>query len=257
MIKYATNPIWLTYRIDIQAAAMLKAAIKRDCPLTDCPFSRICVRSINAAVHCRGVVGSMERLYLAVNERLYSHGRTCRYVYVVTAGTVSLTEELPDGRQQIIDLRVPGQSVGEEGLFHAQYIWAADAASPVELCRIDLGALDASIRISFAALYELLRSASADLIRTRHRIAELSGKSAEERVAALLVDAIRGSEGSKYFSRYPLSNRRVIASFLGIRTETLSRILSLLARENIIGLGTNGIPLSVIDPRRLRERAGL
>jgi len=236
---------------------MIKAAVKRDCPLTDCPFSRFCVRSTHAAVQRRSVVGVMEKLYLAVNERLYRHGQACRYLYVVTAGAVSLTEELGDGRQPIVDLRMPGQSVGEEGLFQAEYIWTADAASPVEMCRVDLGKLHASIGISFAVLYGLLRRASADLIRARQRISELSAKSAEERVATLLVDATNGSGGSKYFSCYPLSNRRVIAGFLGIRTETLSRSLSLLARDNIIGLGSNGIPLSVIDLKRLRERAGL
>src|SRR3990172_5486433 len=61
----------------------------------------------------------------AAREPLFHQGEPCARLFALRRGQVKLTSSLPDGREQIIGVRVPGQLLGMETLDDKVYPYTA------------------------------------------------------------------------------------------------------------------------------------
>lgn len=177
----------------------------------------------------------------------------------VMRGVIKLTKTLEDGRQQVVGLQFAPDFMGRP--YAAENQIGAEAASPVELCRVPKAALEALLKTNPALEHRLMQQVLRELDEARAWMVTLGRKTAQEKVASFLyliathidptIDA--AATGAASFD-LPL-NRIDIADFLGITIETVSRQLTKLRQEGVIVI-TNNKHVDVPDMARLRSRCG-
>jgi CRP/FNR family transcriptional regulator, nitrogen fixation regulation protein len=148
----------------------------------------------------------------------------------VVSGTVRSYRILNDGRRQIEGFHFAGDVFGlESGCEHAASAEAVTAATVLVIRRSAI--MTAAERDqSIANQLWKLTARELDLAR-KHAL--LLVKSAQERVAAFLLDMARRGTGNAV--ELPMS-RQDIADYLGLTIETVSRTLSLFQQEAAIDL---------------------
>jgi CRP/FNR family transcriptional regulator len=175
----------------------------------------------------------------------------------VMKGVVKLTKGLEDGRRQVVGLQFAPDFLGR--LFGAQSAVAAEAASEVELCVVPRPALERMIAETPALEHRLMQQTLRELDEARDWMVTLGRKSAAEKLASfLLLVALHTDpereEGAPISFDLPLS-RGVIADFLGLTIETVSRQFTALKTSGVIEL-TGLRRVNVFDVERLRAVAG-
>lgn len=171
----------------------------------------------------------------------------------VRDGALKLTASLRDGREQILGVAWPGSFVGE--LFAGQSTHRATALAATTICvfrRTDLDMLAASRP---AIAISLLRRLSIDLDTARRSILFLGRKTAEERVASLLIDIRRSMPCDATGATVMALNRQQMADLLGTTIETVSRKIRRFERSGIIQLVGTRL-FRVLDEVNLSRLAG-
>lgn len=171
----------------------------------------------------------------------------------VRDGALKLTASLRDGREQILGVAWPGSFVGE--LFTGQSTHRATALAATTVCvfrRTDLDILAASRP---AIAISLLRRLSIDLDTARRSILFLGRKTAEERVASLLVDMRRSTPCDVTGATSMSLNRQQMADLLGLTIETVSRKIRRFEQAGIIQLVGTRL-FRVLDDVGLARLAG-
>lgn len=172
---------------------------------------------------------------LEAGTHLFREGDPVERIYKVVTGVVSLNRLLEDGRRQIIAFGLPGDLVGfpSNGRHHTD----CEALSlvrlqPFRLSQIDCRTGDPELRGRF------MEAALREIAAMQDHFMMLGRKSAAERVASFLL-ALEARTGQDRDGRrqvdLPMS-RADIADFLGLTTETVSRVLSQLRKSRVIAL---------------------
>jgi len=171
----------------------------------------------------------------------------------VRDGALKLTASLRDGREQIVGVAWPGAFIGE--LFAGEWAYRATALAATTVCvfrRTDLNSL-AATRPDVAT--SLLRRLSNDLDTARRSILFLGRKTAEERVASLLIDMRRSMPCDATGATAMSLNRQQMADLLGLTIETVSRKIRRFERAGIILLVETRL-FRVLDDVGLARLAG-
>lgn len=178
--------------------------------------------------------------------RRYAAGRTISgpdagdWFANVLSGVVKLTKTLADGRQQIVELLFPSDFLGRP--FKAGSGFVAEAATPVELCCFNRQPFEALMH-EWPSLKQLFLERTLDDVEAaREWMLLLGRKSAEEKVAALILLVLRrmrepgcGAAMPSTTCRFDLPlSRTEMADFLGLRIETVSRQLAHLRDTGVI-----------------------
>lgn len=181
-------------------------------------------------------------------------GELATSLFNVVSGVVKLSRSLSDGRTQIIGFRFPGEFFA---LSDADgYSTIAEALTFVEVCKFSHTQLKRLTQQFPQTQAKLLEISNRQLATAEDQIILLGRKTAREKVASFLLlygqkfDPER-TEGSL---RLPMT-RAEIADFLGLTTETVSRVLTALAREKVITVGLSHT-VRFLDLDLLRRAAG-
>lgn len=172
---------------------------------------------------------------LRPGDGLFYEGDEVEWLYQVTSGVLRLTRLLANGRRQVIAFGYPGDVVGFPacGLHHTD----CDALTEVRLRPFRRSVLESGAGDS--ALHEaLLQSALREISAMQDHLMVLGRKSATEKLASFLHALARrvGEDcGGMRRVHLPMS-RADIADFLGLTTETVSRTLTLLRKQEIIAI---------------------
>lgn len=166
------------------------------------------------------------------DEEIFGEGEPADSVYRVVSGAVRTFRILADGRRQICEFHLPGDTFGFEP--SAVHRTSAEAVGPTRLVAVRRGALmdNADTAPEFARL--LWRSAVADLQRSQEHVLRLGHRSAAERVASFLLEVSRRQGDVDAFD-LPMS-RQDIADYLGLTIETVSRSFTQLQVSELIGV---------------------
>lgn len=174
---------------------------------------------------------------------LFEQGALAGSVFNITEGVVRLYKSLPDGRRQIVGFALPGDFLGLALM--DRYGATAEAVTPVRVCRFVRTAFVSYIDGKPHLMKRLHEFASHELSLAQDQMLLLGRKTAEERVAAFLINL-----QTRYARIRPLSvtvelpmSRQDIADYLGLTIETVSRTLTKLAREKTILIVPNGVRL--------------
>lgn len=165
------------------------------------------------------------------NAEVYGESEAADYVYKVVSGAVRTYRVLSDGRRQISGFHLPGDIFGiEHGEEHS---CSAEAITESNILVVRRGLVfKAAERNSEVA--RLLWSLTATELRRSQQHAMLLIKSAQERLAAFLLE-MSARLPAKGAVELPMS-RQDIADHLGLTIETVSRTLTQLVDSSVIQL---------------------
>lgn len=199
---------------------------------------------------------SRNRIQFNRRETIIREGDPAVSFFNVASGVVKLYRSLSDGRNQIIGFRFPGEFFAIlETKRHASTV---EAVTSVEVCRFPKARLKRLLN-SFPQLQvQFLQMVNRQLAASEDQIFLLGRKTAREKVATFLLRYGRDLEqtGAKAGRHVNLPMTRTeIADFLGLTTETVSRVFTSLARENVIAVGASR-SVNLIDIDSLARISG-
>ena len=183
---------------------------------------------------------------LSAGEFVHRAGERTGKMFVVHTGQIKLSRTLPSGRQQLLRVANPGETLGEHSfLSGSATLEEAEALSQTQLCVFVHDDLSQLIRRYPEIAHQLLRTLGDRLADTEHRLT-LNSQSVDVRLADYLLQQplLRQASGaaSGMQVRLPL-NKKDIASLLGTTPESMSRALSRLRTQGLIAVDDSIVTL--------------
>jgi len=192
------------------------------------------------------------------NAILFEEKSALTSIFAVCSGIFKLCKINGDGSENIIGLRFPGELIGEDSLFLKTYNYSAIAIGNSSVCEVQVDQM-----ASCGQLVPELQQNLITLLNKQsylHHIncqAYIGKKSAESLLAAFLLNVIdRNAAHSGSDSQINLViSRHDIANFLGLRRETLSRLLTRFQKDHLIFM--EGKLITLLAKDNLRKLANI
>lgn len=180
---------------------------------------------------------------------LFSAGTVADCFYIVLDGQVKLFALTPDGRESIVEVFTPVSSFGEAAMLsQGPFPLHAEVIEDATLIRVGRRAFVNTLRSDHAVAYRMLASMCRWHQRLSGEIRHLKQLPPWQRVAEFLLALTDAREGEALVA-LPF-NKEVLASRVGIRRESLSRVL---ARLRELGVRTEGNAVRIDDVGNLRR----
>jgi CRP/FNR family nitrogen fixation transcriptional regulator len=165
------------------------------------------------------------------DEEIYGEDEPSDYVYQVIRGSVRSYKLLSDGRRQIGAFYLPGDVFGlESGPVHRL---SAEAVVDTTLRLVKRQSLERAAEVAVDIARSLWTMTARELRHAENHMLLLGRKNAMERVASFLLEMDRRLAVAGMMA-LPMS-RRDIGDYLGLTLETVSRALSQLHDEGVLG----------------------
>ena len=179
---------------------------------------------------------------------IYGEKEPADYIYQITAGAVRTYKLLSDGRRQIGAFHLLGDVFGlENGNFHR---FTAEAIVETSVRLIKRSSLERVAEADVSITHDLLYMTTDNLQHAEDHMLLLGRKTSLERVVAFLLE-MDGRLTAAGIMVLPMC-RRDIADYLGLTLETVSRALSKLHEDGILGfLGKNQRQIILLDRQQL------
>ena len=165
------------------------------------------------------------------DEEIYGEDEPAEYVYQVISGAVRSYKLLSDGRRQIGAFHLPGDVFGLE--FGSSHRLAAEAIIDTNVRLVKRRSLEQAASVDVAVARKLWTMTAGDLRHAEDHMLLLGRKTAMERVATFLLEMDRRLAVAGMMA-LPMC-RRDIGDYLGLTLETVSRALSQLHAQGILG----------------------
>lgn len=195
-----------------------------------------------------GIFGNSRRVRRG--ETVHRVGDTFENIYVSRAGSFKTVARRPDGQEQITGFHISGEFIGLEGLTSGVHTLDAIALEDSVVCAIPFRALETLSHEHPELQRHLHRKMSEGIVREASHFMLIS-MSAEERVAAFLTNLSqryreRGYSPTEFNLRM---SREEIGCYLGLKLETVSRMLSRLRQRGVIEI--RGKQTRIVDLEEL------
>lgn len=170
--------------------------------------------------------------WLNAGEVLFQQGEPVEALFRIQRGLVKLVAYLRGGEARIVRLPRAGDWLGLEGFLDQPYDHTAIALGAVSVERFAMESLERMRHDDAAALNELLSQWHRDLAAADVWIAEFSTGSVRQRVGRL-IRYLAGLEEADA-TRIHLPTVREMGEILGVRPESVSRIIAELKRKSVL-----------------------
>ena len=182
-------------------------------------------------------------------------GSSFRSLFLLTSGSAKATRPGADGREQVTRFYMAEDLLGLDALdagVHPTSIRMLEYSVALEIPLPQLEQAGIDIRGLYVAL---IRKLSREVEYEQQTLLLLGSAKAEERLATFLLElgrryAERGCSASEYVLRM---TREDIASYLGLKLETVSRGLSRFNRTGAVDV--QGRSIRIRDPAQLERSA--
>jgi CRP/FNR family nitrogen fixation transcriptional regulator len=165
------------------------------------------------------------------DEEIYGEDEPAEYVYQIIRGAVRTYKLLSDGRRQIGTFHLPGNVFGlESGTSHRL---AAEAIIDTTVRLVKRSNLEQAASVDVQVARKLWTMTAGELRHAEDHMLLLGRKNAMERVANFLLEMDRRLAVAGMMA-LPMC-RRDIGDYLGLTLETVSRALSQLHGEGVLG----------------------
>jgi CRP/FNR family transcriptional regulator len=193
-----------------------------------------CDRMVEGAVDAGDAVITDRRVRRA--EALFRAGDDFHYLYAVRSGIFKTVRNLGDGREQVTGFQMAGDMLGADAIEARVHGSDAVALDESRVCAIRYEHIEKSGGALPQLHHELRRAMSGELANQQNVILLLGTMRAEERVASFLLGLSQRYKARGYSStEFTLRMTRLeIASYLGLKIETVSRMFSRLRDEGYI-----------------------
>jgi len=189
---------------------------------------------------------------LAKSETLFHEGSTALGFYIVQSGAICLSRISPEGKEQVISLFKEHQCFAEATLTSLEtYPANAVAVEPSQVILVRKDRFRELIKDQPDLALTMLGSMSIHLKHLVQMIDDLKFKQIECRLANWLVrNAEQEGGGQSTRVEIPMS-KKLLASQLGVTSETLSRAFARFRNEKIITV--DGRSITITDTEALAQ----
>lgn len=179
---------------------------------------------------------------------LFSAGTKADCFYLLLDGQVKLFALTPDGRESILEVFTPVSSFGEAAMLsNGVFPLHAEIIEDATLIRVGQRAFINTLKSDRAVAYRMLAGLCRWQQGLSSEIRQLKGTQPWQRVAEFLLALTDQTQGEVTVS-LPF-NKEILASRVGIRRESLSRVLG---RLRDMGVQTEGNCVRIRDVAHLR-----
>jgi CRP-like cAMP-binding protein len=184
---------------------------------------------------------------------IFGEGMPAAALYLVCHGAVKLYHSDRFGRDYILEIAAPGSLLGELSLDEDDTMSvSAEALTEVQVLYLPRNRLAAFVERHPETAVRLLAALSRELAGARQKVRDLAFKSAESRLAGLLLQ-LAGTRGGMSARLQLPYTRRALAEMIGVSTETAIRLLATLKRKGTIA--TEGREVVIADAAQLTRIA--
>ena len=194
------------------------------------------------------------RRRIKAGDTLYREGDTFHSIYAVRSGTLKSSLMLSDGREQVSGFHIAGELVGLDGVAQGRHASATMALEDTEVCAISYTALSELALRTSGMQHIVSRLMSREILREHTLMMLLGSMSAEERLAAFLLNFSRRFAARGYSDRefHLRMSRAEIGSYLGLKLETVSRAFSAFQQQGLLEVDKRHVRIT--DMAQLRSR---
>ncbi|HSD37215.1 MAG TPA: fumarate/nitrate reduction transcriptional regulator Fnr [Rhodocyclaceae bacterium] len=223
---------------------------------TNCNLRELClpqdmtpddVQRVNALVTARRRVKKGESLQRA--------GEPFKSLYAVRSGSFKTCIATEDGRNQVTGFKMSGEIIGLDGISTNVHIIDVIALEDSEVCAIPFSRLEEASREIAGLQKQFHRIMSREIVGEQGAMVLLGSMRAEERVATFLVSLsrrfrARGYSATEFHLRM---TREEIGSYLGLKLETVSRVMSRFHETGLISINQKHVV--ILDADGLKDVA--
>ncbi len=188
-------------------------------------------------------------------EHLFQVGSPFQSIYAVRSGSIKTYTPTEDGHEQVTGFHLPGELLGLDAINLEHHPCAAKVLETTSLCEIPFNRLEELSSHLPSLQHQLLKIMSKEILHDQSLLMLLGKKSAEERLAALLL-----SLSTRYQQRgfsptdfYLSMSRNDIGNYLGLAVETVSRLFSRFQEEGVLDVQRKHVRIT--DLAQLRNIA--
>lgn len=190
-------------------------------------------------------------------EHLFHMGSRFESIYAVRSGSIRTYVPTEDGLEQVTGFHLPGELLGLDAIHTQQHQCAAKALETTSVCEIPFERMEELGQRLPSLQHQMLNIMSKEILHDHSLLMLLGKRSAEERLAALLLSLSERYErrGFSPLDFYLSMSRNDIGNYLGLAVETVSRLFSRFQEENVLRVERKHI--TIIDLPRLRHIANV
>jgi CRP/FNR family transcriptional regulator len=168
-------------------------------------------------------------------EFIYHEGDNFRGILAIKSGSAKLVGADQHGNEHILNILLPGELLGFDGLSTDKHSCAAIALETTSFCLLPADSMDDLFHNIPSLTRELFRHSGEKMLEDKNQLI-LSKRPAEERLAYFLISLSerlkrRGFSASEF--KLSLS-RQEIGNHLGLALETVSRLLKKFQEDEMI-----------------------
>jgi CRP/FNR family transcriptional regulator len=180
-------------------------------------------------------------------QTIYHANDSFQSIYAVRAGSFKTVVMHRDGHDQVTGFQLTGDFLGLDGVGSGHHNCDAIALEESKVCIIPFHLLEAMCSEVKAVQRHLHRMMGGEIARESSQMMLLGTMSADQRVATFLLDLsdrlrLRGYSPAEFHLRM---TREEIGSYLGIKLETVSRMLSRFQRDGLVD--THGKDIRILN----------
>ena len=188
-------------------------------------------------------------------EYLYQQGHTFQAIYAVRTGSIKTSTTTHDGSEMVTGFHLPGELLGLDAICNEIHPCAAVALESCTVCELPYDHLERLNEHLPGLQQQLTKMLSREILSGQALLALLSKRSAEERLAALLLNLSarfrrRGYSGSEFILSM---SRTDIGNYLGLAVETVSRMFTRFQEQGLIDVRRKHVV--ILDLRALHDLA--
>lgn len=185
-------------------------------------------------------------------ESLFRAGDKFDSLHAIRLGFLKSTVISTDGREQVTGFHMAGELVGLDGISGEAHTCDMVALEDAEVCVIPYHRLEdvaSAVPVLRTHLHKVM---SREIVREHSVMLLLGSMHAEERLAAFLLNLSQRFEARGYSrTEFVLRMTRAeIGSYLGLKLETVSRVLSRFAQDGLIEVNQKHVHIT--NPEGLR-----
>ena len=216
---------------------------------TNCNLDAICLpRGLSAQ--------EVEDLSIVVNnnsilqrgEFIYRQGEDFKGIIAIKSGVAKLLSCDEQGNEHILNILLPGELVGFDGLNHHKHSCSVVALNAMAFCVIPAEKID-KLCVAVPSIARELFRHSGDIINDTQSLIISSKRPAEQKLALFLINLSARLKRRGFSSLnfdLPLT-REELGNHLGLTLETVSRMLQQLQSDGVIKVQRKNIEIIALQ----------
>lgn len=182
---------------------------------------------------------------------IYREGDNFKGILAIKSGSAKLVANDSHGNEHILNILLPGELLGFDGLSSAKHGCAAIALETMTFCILPADSMDSLFQNVPSLTRELFRHSGEKMLEDKNQLV-LSKRPAEERMAYFLISLSERLKRRGFSSfEFKLSlTRQEIGNHLGLALETVSRLLKKFQEDGLISVQNRFIQIKDIASLR-------